>query len=54
MCGGTGLYIKAALYDYAFEDEDDVDCSDLEKLSNDELYYILIRELYYQACLLII
>ena len=25
VCGGTGLYIKAALYDYAFEDEDIVD-----------------------------
>lgn len=41
VCGGTGLYIKAALYDYAFEDEDIVDCSDLEKMSNDELYDLL-------------
>ena len=41
VCGGTGLYIKAALYDYAFEDEDNVDCSDLEKMSNDELYDLL-------------
>ena len=23
VCGGTGLYIKAALYDYAFEDEEE-------------------------------
>ena len=37
VCGGTGLYIKAALYDYAFEDEEEVDISDLEKLSNEEL-----------------
>ena len=41
VCGGTGLYIKAALYDYAFEDEDNVNCSDLEKMSNDELYDLL-------------
>ena len=37
VCGGTGLYIKAALYDYAFEDEEEADVSDLEKLSNEEL-----------------
>ena len=41
VCGGTGLYIKAALYDYAFEDEEEVDISDLEKLSNEELAKIL-------------
>ena len=41
VCGGTGLYIKAALYDYAFEDEEEADISDLEKLSNEELADIL-------------
>ena len=41
VCGGTGLYIKAALYDYTFEDEEDVDISDLEELSNEELYDLL-------------
>ena len=41
VCGGTGLYIKAVLYDYAFEDEEEVDISDLEKLSNEELASIL-------------
>ena len=41
ICGGTGLYIKAALYDYAFEDEEEADISDLEKLSNEELADIL-------------
>ena len=41
VCGGTGLYIKAALYDYAFEDEEDVDVSDLEKMSNEELANLL-------------
>ena len=41
VCGGTGLYIKAALYDYAFEEEESADVSDLEKLSNEELYEML-------------
>ncbi|MBQ6730296.1 MAG: tRNA (adenosine(37)-N6)-dimethylallyltransferase MiaA [Bacilli bacterium] len=41
VCGGTGLYIKAALYDYHFEDEEEVDLSDLESLSNNELYELL-------------
>lgn len=41
VCGGTGLYIKAALYDYAFEDEEEADVSDLEDMSNEELYDLL-------------
>ena len=41
VCGGTGLYIKAALYDYQFEDEEEADISDLEKMSNEELYTLL-------------
>ncbi len=41
VVGGTGLYIKAALYDYAFEDEEEADISDLENLSNEELADIL-------------
>ena len=41
VCGGTGLYIKAALYDYQFEDEEEVDISDLEEMSNEELYELL-------------
>ena len=41
VCGGTGLYIKASLYDYAFEDEEEADISDLEELSNEELYDLL-------------
>ena len=42
VCGGTGLYIKAALYDYKFEDEESADVSDLEKMSNEELYKLLL------------
>ena len=41
VCGGTGLYIRAALYDYVFEDEEEADVSDLEELSNEELYEML-------------
>ena len=41
VCGGTGLYIRAALYDYIFEDEEEVDISDLEEMSNEELYDLL-------------
>ena len=41
VVGGTGLYIKAALYDYAFEDEEEAGVSDLEALSNEELAGIL-------------
>lgn len=42
VVGGTGLYIKAALYDYTFETYDD-DTSDLEKLSNEELFEMLTK-----------
>ena len=41
VCGGTGLYIKAALYDYVFEEEEGVDISDLENLNSEELYKLL-------------
>lgn len=41
LCGGTGLYIRAALYDYVFEDEEEADVSDLEQMSNEELYEML-------------
>ncbi len=43
LCGGTGLYIKAALYDYEFEDQqEDVSfLSFLKERSNSELYAML-------------
>ncbi len=41
ICGGTGLYLKAGLYDYEFPDEEEPDTSDLEELSNEELYEML-------------
>ena len=39
LVGGTGLYIKAALYDYKFNDENSKDYS---KYTNEELYNKLI------------
>lgn len=43
VCGGTGLYIRASIYDYIFNEEEEVDTSDLEELDNDELYKILLE-----------
>ena len=40
MVGGTGLYIKAALYDYKFNNEDSSEL--YSELSNEELYNKLI------------
>ena len=42
LVGGTGLYLRATLYDYEFAIEDKVDDSDLEKLTNEELYQLLL------------
>ena len=38
ICGGTGLYLRAALYDYSFPVQDDIDTSKYESLSEEELY----------------
>ena len=40
LVGGTGLYIKACLYDYKFEDEKEV--KDYSNYSNEELYELLL------------
>ena len=48
MVGGTGLYVRAALYDYEFEIEENRDDSDLELLSNEELFNEL-QKLDYEA-----
>ena len=41
VCGGTGLYIRASVYDYVFEKNNPDDVSDLEEMSNDQLYDLL-------------
>ena len=40
--GGTGLYLKAALFDYRFAEEDDE--NDYSEYSNDELYELAIKK----------
>lgn len=49
VCGGTGLYIRASLYDYNFEQHEVDDVSDLEELTNEELYEML-QKLDPKAC----
>lgn len=41
LCGGTGLYIKAALYNYEFNLEEEK--RDYSNHSNDELYEMLLK-----------
>ena len=41
ICGGSGLYIRAATYDYEFLDENDID-EQYEELSNEELHDLLV------------
>ena len=43
VCGGTGLYIRASIYDYTFNEEEPADTSDLEELDNDTLYEMLLK-----------
>lgn len=38
IVGGSGLYIRAALYDYIFNNQPKVDMSKYEALTNDELH----------------
>lgn len=43
VCGGTGLYIKASLYDYVFDEEDEeLESHEYDDLSNEELYNRLL------------
>lgn len=43
IVGGSGLYLKAALYDYKFSDEDGKD-NLYEDLSNEEVYELLMQK----------
>lgn len=40
--GGTGLYLKAALYDYRFEEEDEY--NDYFNYTNDQLYEMVLKK----------
>ena len=43
ICGGTGLYVRAAIYDYTFPEQEDIDTSKYDKYSNEELYEMLLK-----------
>ena len=43
IAGGTGLYIKAALYDYEFANQAAVDMSSFQAMNDEELYAALLR-----------
>lgn len=43
IVGGTGLYIKAGLYNYVFNEEDE-NINNFDELSNDELYEKVIEK----------
>lgn len=43
MVGGTGLYIKAALYDYEFDTEEKELLNDYNNLTNEEIYERLTK-----------
>lgn len=38
IVGGSGLYIRSALYDYEFAEQEKIDMSKYEKMDNDELH----------------
>jgi tRNA dimethylallyltransferase len=46
ICGGTGLYLKACLYDYAFPAENHEETIDpaLDQMDNDALYALLVEK----------
>ena len=41
ICGGTGLYVRAALYDYQFPEEETFDDSKYDDFSNEKLHEML-------------
>ena len=41
IAGGTGLYLKAALYDYSFQKEDILEYNNYDNYTNEELYEML-------------
>lgn len=43
LVGGTGLYLKALLYDYRFEEEEKMPEDYLENFTSEELYQLLLK-----------
>jgi tRNA dimethylallyltransferase len=52
VCGGTGLYIKALLYDYTFLKQEETISNDYSQYSNEQLFEML-KQLDYQSSLTI-
>ena len=50
VCGGTGLYIKALLYDYTFLKQEETISSDYSQYSNEQLFEML-KQLDFQSSL---
>lgn len=44
LVGGTGLYIKAVINDYTFEDEEEFEMKDYSDMTNQELYDRLVEK----------
>lgn len=44
LVGGTGLYIKAVINDYTFEEEEEFETKDYSDMSNQELYDRLVEK----------
>lgn len=44
LVGGTGLYIKAVINDYTFEDEEEFETKDYSDMTNQELYDRLVEK----------
>lgn len=49
ICGGTGLYLKGALYDYRFENEENTFDATLEEYQSETLYAMLQERDYEQS-----
>lgn len=50
ICGGTGLYIKALLYDYTFLKQEETISNDYSQYSNEQLFEML-KQLDFQSSL---
>ncbi len=50
VCGGTGLYIKALLYDYTFLKQEETISNDYSQYSNEQLFEML-KQLDFQSSL---
>lgn len=43
LVGGSGLYLRSAIYDYSFKESLDIEEKDFSSYSNDDLYELLLK-----------